>query len=305
MKAGIQKNCLNKGTLNQYYLLLRTGLRQSCINAHFFQKYSKLGFKHSKDFLGFSILQLWVSLISKGATFKQRRKCVVFNSTITKILSNNFSNNSFNFFNACGPGIYVIICQVNNKRYIGEANNVLDRLGKHSRNLMNGESDCYELQKDWKKFGSNQFEAYVICIGPQWEDRNTRLKKEKEIISSYTPAEVYNVHPNAILEIKENYRNICEIKGIRYNSIAEASRMTGESETRIRTKLNNNFPGYRIMEKIKHGYEPIIANGKFYDSINDAVAHGEAIDRFQAIRRLKNPKYKNWNYQSPEKQIIK
>ena len=32
------------------------------------------------------------------------------------------------------------------------------------------------------------------------------------------------------------------MKGIRYNSIGKASRMTGESETRIRIKLNNNTP---------------------------------------------------------------
>lgn len=228
-----------------------------------------------------------------------------FSNIITKISSNNLSSYSFNYFNSCGPGLYEIICKINGKRYIGEANNVLDRLGKHSRNLMKGESDCYELQKDWNKFGYNQFEAYVICIGPQWENRNIRLKKEKEIISSYIPAQVYNVHPHAIVENKENYRNICEIKGIRYNSIGEASRMTGESETRIRTKLNNNFPGYRILEKIKYGYESIIANGKFYESINEAIANGEATDRFQAMRRLKNPKYKDWNYQSPEKQIKK
>lgn len=81
--------------------------------------------------------------------------------------------------------------------------------------------------------------------------------------------------------------------------------MTGESETRIRIKLNNNTPGFKILEKIKHGYEPILANGKFYASINDAIAAGEAKDRFVAMRRLKNPKYKDWNYQSPEKQIIK
>ena len=32
----------------------------------------------------------------------------------------------------------------------------------------------------------------------------------------------------------------------------------------IRNKLNNNYPGYKIIERIKHGYEPIIANGKEY-----------------------------------------
>lgn len=193
---------------------------------------------------------------------------------------------------------------MNGRCYIGEAVNVLDRLGKHSRSLLKGESDCYELQKDWNQFGSDQFEAYIICIGPEWESRKARLQKENELINLYAPTEVYNIHPKAIVKRKENYRFVCEIHGKRYNSISEASRMTGESETRIRNKLNNNKPSYKFIEKIKHGYKPIIANGKFYTSITEAIAAGEAKDRFQAMRRLKNPKYTDWNYQSPEKKII-
>jgi photosystem II CP43 chlorophyll apoprotein len=39
VKAGIKKNCLNRETLTN---LLQTWLRQSCNNAHIFQKYSKM-----------------------------------------------------------------------------------------------------------------------------------------------------------------------------------------------------------------------------------------------------------------------
>jgi hypothetical protein len=94
---------------------------------------------------------------------------------------------------------------------------------------------------------------------------------------------------------------VCEINSVRFESIAEASRKTGESETRIRTKLYNKHPGYVIIEKKRHGYKRIIANGKEYSSINDAVAAGEAKDRFEAMRKLKNPKKKDWFYVSEEK----
>ena len=63
---------------------------------------------------------------------------------------------NFNFFNCLGPGLYEIYCKVNKKRYIGEASNVLDRLAKHSRNLLTTFSDCFEFQKDWNYFSPSK-----------------------------------------------------------------------------------------------------------------------------------------------------
>lgn len=219
--------------------------------------------------------------------------------------SPNQNLDNYNLFNACGPGLSEIVGKVNKKRYIGEANNVLDRLAKHTGSLICGLSDCSELQKDWNQYGLDGFEAHVIFIGPEWENKEVRLKKETELISSYNPEEVQNFHPSTIKEKQENYRVVCEIKGQRFNSIAEASNKTNEAESLICAKLKNQFPGYVIIEKRKHGYEPIIANGKPYSSIKQAVEAGEAKDRFEAGRRLKSQKHKDWNYQSLEKKLIK
>lgn len=124
--------------------------------------------------------------------------------------SSNYSN-PLNLFHAYGPGIYEIYCKKNGKRYIGEATNVLDRLAKHTRNLENGISDCSKLQLDWNNFGSSEFEAFVLFIGPQWIDREVRLKKETEIICSSLPEEVYNSHPGSVKENIMQYRVKCEI----------------------------------------------------------------------------------------------
>ena len=212
---------------------------------------------------------------------------------------------NIDFFKGFGPGIYEIHCKANNKRYIGEASNLLERFSKHAYRLSKNISDCAELQSDWKKYGSTQFEANILFVGPEWENVKTRTNKETEIILSYLPEQVYNVHPSTINPPTKNYRVNCQINGKNYNSIAEASRLTGEKETIIRNKLNNKFEGYQIIGKVVHGYEPIIANGKKYDSINDAVDAGEAKDRFQAYRLLKNLKRKDWNYLSPLKVIKK
>lgn len=208
-------------------------------------------------------------------------------------------------FSAIKPGLYEIHCKVNDKRYIGESANVLDRLGKHSRQLLEGRADCKQLQVDWKRFGPDQFEAHILFIGPEWREKDIRRQKETDIVSSSEPNQVYNEHASKRRIHIENYRVVCKINSQRYESIAEANRITGESESRIRAKLAQNFENYTIIEKIKHGYEPIIANDIYYDSIKAAVEAGEVRTRSMAYRRLQNKKYKDWNYVSSEKIIDK
>jgi hypothetical protein len=93
---------------------------------------------------------------------------------------------SFNFFSGAQPGIYEIHCKSQNKRYIGEAGNVLDRLAKHNRLLMTNTGECTELQLEWNALGPKQFVAFgaahILYCGPDWGDKEKRL--EKEIIAS-------------------------------------------------------------------------------------------------------------------------
>ena len=210
-------------------------------------------------------------------------------------------NITFNASDCVGPGIYDIYCKVTNKHYIGEANNVLDRLAKHSHNLLSNTAENRELQKDWNLYGSNQFVFTILFCGPDWSNRKNRLDKEDEIVNSYSVSQIYNVIGDA-LNRPENYRVACEINGSRYSSIAEASRLTGEREQSIRTKLNNRHEGYVILDLISHGYESIIANEKRYESISAAVSAGEAPNRLAA---LKNQNRSDWNYINPAKHINK
>nr|AYQ95301.1 hypothetical protein [Uronema sp. CCAP 334/1] len=223
-----------------------------------------------------------------------------FSSTET-----GFVESSQNFFSGIYPGIYEIVCKVNNKRYIGEAGNVLDRLAKHSRNLLVGQSECTALQKDWNLYGAEQFEAHIVCCGPAWSEKNKRLAKEKEIICRYKPEEVYNQHPQSLPEKGENFRYVCEINGVQYDSVYQAHKKTGEKESTISNKLKNGVKGYVIIEKVRHGYEPIIADGIEYESITAALNDGRAKVRYEAYRFLKSKKKKDWNYLSPKKRIDK
>lgn len=105
--------------------------------------------------------------------------------------------------------------------------------------------------------------------------------------------------------MEDNYRVICEINGQRFESIHQASKHLNISENSIRRRLFNKQPGYLIIEKVRHGYQPIIANGKYYDSIIASVKAGEAKDRFQALRFSKGKSRPNWNYINVEKRIDK
>lgn len=209
---------------------------------------------------------------------------------------------TFNASDCIGPGIYEIYCNATNKHYIGEATNVLDRLAKHSSNLLSNRAENRQLQQDWTHYGPDQFVFTILFCGPEWSNKKDRLTKEAEIVKSYSVDQIYNVIGDA-LNRPLNYRVICEINGVRYSSIAEAARLTGEREQAIRTKLNNKHEHYVIIELIPHGYEPIIANGKKYDSISAAVNAGEANNRFAAYRLLLDLNRPDWNYLNPEKHI--
>jgi len=84
------------------------------------------------------------------------------------------------------------------------------------------------------------------------------------------------------------------------NAAADA---TGEAETSIRNKLKNQHLGYEILDKVDHGYTPVIIEGVEYESINAVVEANLATNRFQAMRRLnsQNAKWRNWNYKYGKK----
>jgi len=212
---------------------------------------------------------------------------------------------SINFFAYTDPGLYRITCSVNDKVYIGEAKNLLDRMNQHFKNLENGLSDCYELQRDWYVYGKDCFTMQILLKGQDFITKEKRLTKETEILNLYKPEQVYNQHPRREIILEDNYRIVCEINGQRFESIKQASEQLNMSESSIRRKLFNQQPNYVIIEKIRQGYEPIIANGTYYDSIMSCVRAGQAKDRFQAMRYLKSKSRCNWNYINPEKRINK
>ena len=118
---------------------------------------------------------------------------------------------------------------------------------------------------------------------------------------------MYNVHSDTARSLEKNYRIRCRINGQEFQSIAAAQAVLKLSETVIRNRVNNNYSGYEILEKIDHGYTPVIIEGKEYESLNSLVAAGLAKNREQVGRllRSKHPKWKNWNYKYGKKKAVR
>ena len=212
-------------------------------------------------------------------------------------------NNSVSFPNLVlliQPGLYQIRCKKNNCAYIGETQNLLERLGKHVAVLEKNISDSPEMQKDWNRFGKDAFEITILGMGPLYLDKDKRKLLEKEQISALAKneKEAYNVSPQK-KQKERNYRTICEIDGIEYNSIGEAVKALRLSETTIRRKLRNpNCESYKILKTEDSGYSQISVNGTVYNGIVYLIAAGLANNRQTAIRRLQSKKkrWKDWFY---------
>lgn len=163
------------------------------------------------------------------------------------------------------PGVYIILCLVNNKRYVGESRNVSARLSQHKSRLRRNIHEIPELQRDFNIYGEENF-----IFSPIWMDKNStpeeRSALEIEFIGRFYSL-CYNkfskrnrkgennlfcgrTHSTETVEqisrtLSENYKNkplegfAIQLYGVIYPSITEASRKTKHSRDTIRRWLND------------------------------------------------------------------
>jgi Photosynthetic reaction centre protein/GIY-YIG catalytic domain len=161
------------------------------------------------------------------------------------------------------PGIYIIRCIANDKRYYGESSNVSARLSSHKSMLNRNIHPNAILQRDWNLYKQENFEFYALYMGPKWENREERLAKEavlilydREICYNYL---VGNARPKEqnpfwgkthtaeakVLIGKANAKpnNLLgkpiKMDGQIYPSITEASRQTNKARKTIRKRLQD------------------------------------------------------------------
>ena len=162
------------------------------------------------------------------------------------------------------PGLYMIRCDVNDKRYYGESTNVSMRLNSHRSVLKQGIHHCHPLQEDWDCYGEAKFDFVPLYMGPLWNIRANRIQKETFLIETDRSL-CYNQYTGLGRSGKDNgffgkthkatskeaiggpQRGVPKDllgRSIRlddkiYPSLAEASRVTGHARKTIRAWLND------------------------------------------------------------------
>jgi hypothetical protein len=162
-------------------------------------------------------------------------------------------------------GLYMIHCLENDWRYYGESKNVSGRLSSHKSLLNRQIHPNKSLQIDWDTYGPAQFQFIILHLGNEWADPVIRRGKELEYIVQNRNI-AYNVldgiskpgdknpfwskthSEETKKKIGDALRGIpneklgkqVSINGIKYSSIAEASRQTGHSRKLIRERVNDS-----------------------------------------------------------------
>lgn len=77
------------------------------------------------------------------------------------------------------PGVYMVFCLQNNKRYYGETTNVSNRLSQHKSLLRRNIHPVAELQRDWNLYGSPCFDFVALFMYPA---NSATTRKEREAL---------------------------------------------------------------------------------------------------------------------------
>lgn len=184
--------------------------------------------------------------------------------TLTKININSLFN----------PGIYEIKSILNGKVYIGESENVLGRLGKHTEDLKNNRHDCFELQKDFNDHGKEAFIFQALLLDPIYKNSKKRKQKEQQLIKN--SKNCYN-RLNNFKVAWQSYQPV-QINNQIYEGLRAASRALKESRTNIKRKcLDESITNYKFINSsepqnvYKKRSKPCMIHNVFYDSIKNAA----------------------------------
>lgn len=159
------------------------------------------------------------------------------------------------------PGIYMVLCLVNNKRYFGESQNVSAGLSQQKSRLRRNIHEVPELQRDFNLYGEDLFEFVCLYVDKDL-GKEKRVAMEVEQIARYWLSNLcYNKFdkitrkketnpfygqshlPEAKNQISQKGKTpegfAIVLKGSVYPSISEASRQTNHSRDTIRRWLKD------------------------------------------------------------------
>jgi group I intron endonuclease len=205
------------------------------------------------------------------------------------------------------PGIYMICNKITNKYYIGESENVADRISGHYKRLnSNKQHDCAELQADWNCQNGKNFSFEILFSGPEWSDKVLRLQKERELLMSLGKENSYNFAQ--FIDYREERKKIASVYrsnsiavvayGVTYKSIREAAHMNNITCSAARQCLNDlNNTNWSYVDKSLRRHSSlskiIVIEGKLFVSFN--VASDFLKLSTKTLRKYIQEK-QNWHY---------
>lgn len=120
-------------------------------------------------------------------------------------------------------GIYLITNIKNNYVYIGSSKNISKRFSNHKSKLNRGVHENYLLQKDFLKYGKDNFTFSILMIC----NEDDLQKYEEKYFSQFL--NVYNIQPHAGSNRGNKHHDGCKLKV----SIANSGVKNGNSKLTI------------------------------------------------------------------------
>lgn len=192
-------------------------------------------------------------------------------------------------------GIYSITNLINNKKYIGSAINIYERLTQHYNELNKQKHFNKHLQQSWLKYGEDNFIFRIVevCINIEYSDL---LKKEDEYIKKYNTLDSnvgYNKRLNSEFPIlnrdsilkREAKVNKKKIKIMlfnsntgefykEFNSVKEASLFLNNSTTnisRVIDKISRSVNGFVVVSSNLYDKNKCYKKEPFKRSVEDIL----------------------------------
>ena len=138
------------------------------------------------------------------------------------------------------PGVYIIRCRENLATYCGASKSLRKRLGEHRCLLNRGHHQITLLQRDWKKFGEQSFESFLMYAE---ESRLSTL--ERRVILSLKCLEHqggYNAAVNGRWALSARIRNIETKLRRRYKLLPGVGFYSRLSDVCIEIYCKNDIP---------------------------------------------------------------
>jgi len=194
-------------------------------------------------------------------------------------------------------GVYKITNTINNKFYIGSANNLKRRKSEHFCNLKYNKHCNKKLQYSYNKYGKNNFEFEILATCP----KEYCVKLEQWFINNLKPKFNILTVANSRLGIKQSKNQ--KLKSSEFwkrikkeNSFKGNIKNTFEEIVEVKKLIALNFPDTEIKKKINISTAAIhkIRNNKTWKEVPNYII--KESDNLFKRNFVRNKKYDNEYY---------